>query len=164
MWPRLVGRGNDGPARHGGSPRAASMWPRLVGRGNLTHAGRRYVARLELQCGRGWLAAETRGTRRRRSGPGRCFNVAAAGWPRKPTADHRIAAIRSLQCGRGWLAAETSRRRGWTWRPASFNVAAAGWPRKPAPAASDGLSLNLVLQCGRGWLAAETGRHLRYLA
>ena len=184
MWPRLVGRGNGGDPVVRWRHAIASMWPRLVGRGNLRVAAS-LIKKGQLQCGRGWLAAETgpvplpseaansaasmwprlvgrgnplvlhplerlndrfnvaaagwprkpsaaRSLSSRRS----CFNVAAAGWPRKPTSGVRSrATTTALQCGRGWLAAETSSGRSVVVhdRPCRFNVAAAGWPRKRPP-------------------------------
>ena len=82
----------------------ASMWPRLVSRGRNRPGGEPRGREHELQCGRGWLAAE--------------------GWSllSTPSLFHDW-----LQCGRGWLAAEG------IWidgqglsAKTSFNVAAVG--------------------------------------
>ena len=102
-WPRKPVAG----AKRTAGVEAASMWPRLVGRGNSRSSGRssgnvsrfnvaaagwpRKLAvkraiereRESLQCGRGWLAAET-----------------------EAYLPHSAESI-LLQCGRGWLAAET---------------------------------------------------------
>ena len=86
MWPRLVGRGNSGMKSSKVLLTSASMWPRLVGRGNEGEPVGLTTPYLgPLQCGRGWLAAET---------------LAADDPPHERDA--------RLQCGRGWLAAETT--------------------------------------------------------
>ena len=127
-WPRKR-RNGSGKLPSG---YAASMWPRLVGRGNHLIDAWGLAGTLKLQCGRGWLAAETSRRLRALSRPRSSFNVAAAGWPRKlDEMTQALSVISRLQCGRGWLAAETDLVQ------------------------ADG-HMDRQLQCGRGWLAAET--------
>ena len=172
-WPRKGGHANAGLRGNAGL-----QW----GRGRMAAEGGEYLGRrfgvLLLQWGRGRMAAEgTSGTGRgqeggdasmgpRPDGRGRsmtghgrtyaskCFNGAAAGWPRKVAKQGPFAAVPpGLQWGRGRMAAEgCGIRRGLRRHDASmgprpdgrgrricsspspnalcFNGAAAGWPRK----------------------------------
>ena len=183
MWPRLVGRGNPMVGRAPRRLRRASMWPRLVGRGNSSpdrrraRAGTRFNVAAAgwprkppttldgasrptpLQCGRGWLAAETLALAEADLRPG-----LASMWPRLVGRGNASSILAnstrawSLQCGRGWLAAETST----TSRPTAARPAASMWPRLVGRGNRDRRDrprqATRKLQCGRGWLAAETAR------
>jgi hypothetical protein len=138
-WPRKV---CHEAARWEVGRMSASMGPRLVGRGR--QAARRDVADLLTMAsmgprlvGRGRHAERTTCIRGRK-----CFNGAAAGWPRKGD-DSSCKSVIRMNCSQ-----------------AGFNGAAAGWPRK-GDYGRGGLhaggrwAADRRLQWGRGWLAAE---------
>lgn len=109
MWPRLIAAEWRAMLDWDGRLPQASMWPRLVSRGRDYHREPIGPVVLLLQCGRSRLAAEgsprafktlaffvasmwprlvSRGRSARSlrtPGKGACFNVAAAGEPRKAT-------------------------------------------------------------------------------
>ena len=137
---------------------AASMGPRLGGRGDRELFEMYAQYDVELQWGRGSVAAETGADEENSRGAWARFNGAAARWPRRQRGrGHLRHAGRRASMGprlggrgdRSWTCpGTTSACRG-------FNGAAARWPRRPT-SAFDKLVLNRVLQWGRGSVAAET--------
>ena len=87
----------------------------------------------------------------------RCFNGAAAGWPRK--AAHRahiaVRTVRFNGAAAGWPRKVPRPTPSLRRRP-SFNGAAAGWPRKVRFAVIP-VARQALLQWGRGRMAAEGG-------